>query len=132
MFGVMEARWKRSDPPLRPATSSPTQLDDHPHWRYLHDQSLEALPEADVQATRITLFGVGYEVIVMIDSLNGATQPVVTTWIIEGDRPPRLTSPWVDIPKACENQPAWRTCDTQFSMWWSCWSTPGADRSARS
>ena len=67
-------------------------------WRYLHDQVLEALPEAEVRATRITPFGVGYEAVVMIDGLNGATQPVVTTWIIEGDRPPRLTSIWVDIP----------------------------------
>lgn len=67
-------------------------------WRYLHDQILEALPESDVRATRITPFGVGYEVVVMIDGLNGATQPVVTTWIIKGDRPPRLTSTWVDIP----------------------------------
>jgi hypothetical protein len=37
-------------------------------------------------------------VIVTIDGLNGAAQPVATTWIIEGDRAPRLTSTWVDIP----------------------------------
>jgi hypothetical protein len=67
-------------------------------WRDLHDQILAALPEAEVRGTRITPFGVGYEVVVMIDGLNGATQPVVTTWIIAGDRPPRLTSTWVDIP----------------------------------
>ena len=67
-------------------------------WRYLHDQILEALPEAEVRGTRITAFGVAYEVAVMIDGLNGATQPVITTWIIEGDQPPRLTSAWVDIP----------------------------------
>ena len=67
-------------------------------WRYLHDQILEALPEGEVRATRITPFGVGYEVVVMIDGLNGATHPVITTWIVEGDRPPRLTSSWVDIP----------------------------------
>ena len=67
-------------------------------WRYLRNQILDALPDAEVRATRITPFGVGYEVVVMIDGLNGATQPVVTTWIIEGDRPPRPTSTWVDIP----------------------------------
>lgn len=67
-------------------------------WRYLHDQILAALPEAEVRATRITPFGVGYEVVVMIDGLNGATHPVVTTWISQRDRPPRLTSTWVDIP----------------------------------
>jgi filamentous hemagglutinin len=69
-----------------------------PDWRYLHDQILEALPDGSVRSTRITSFGVAYEVVVMIDGLNGATAPVVTTWMIESDRPPRLTSIWVDIP----------------------------------
>jgi hypothetical protein len=67
-------------------------------WRYLHDQILENLPEADVRGARLTPFGVSYEVIVMIDGLNGATHPVITTWIIEPDQPPRLTSTWVDVP----------------------------------
>jgi hypothetical protein len=67
-------------------------------WRYLHDAILAALPEATVRSTRITPFGIAYEVVVMIDGLNGATMPVVTTWIIDGDAMPRLTSTWVDIP----------------------------------
>jgi hypothetical protein len=67
-------------------------------WRYLHDQILEALPNAPVRSTRITPFGVAYEVVVAVDGLNGATVPVVTTWIVESDTPPRLTSTWVDIP----------------------------------
>jgi hypothetical protein len=67
-------------------------------WRYLHDQILEALPDAPVRSTRITPFGVAYEVVVSIDGLNGATVPVVTTWIAELGAPPRLTSTWVDIP----------------------------------
>ena len=67
-------------------------------WRYLHDQILAALPGAAVRATRITPFGVAYEVLVMIDGLNGATAPVVTTWIAQASKPPRLTSIWVDIP----------------------------------
>jgi hypothetical protein len=67
-------------------------------WRYLHDQILDALPDAPVRSTRITPFGVAYEVVVPIDGLNGATLPVVKTWIVEGDAPPRLTSAWVDIP----------------------------------
>jgi hypothetical protein len=67
-------------------------------WRYLHDQILEALPDAPVRSMRITPFGVAYEVVVDVDGLNGAKMPVVTTWIIEGDAPPRLTSTWVDIP----------------------------------
>lgn len=67
-------------------------------WRYLHDQILAALPAAAVRATRITPFGVAYEVVVMIDGPNGASAPVVTTWIVQGSDPPRLTSAWVDIP----------------------------------
>ena len=68
-------------------------------WRYLHDQILDGLPDALVRSTRITPFGVAYEVVVPIDGLNGATLlPVITTWIAEGDAPPRLTSTWVDIP----------------------------------
>jgi hypothetical protein len=67
-------------------------------WRYLHEQILQALPTAPVRSTRITPFGAAYEVVVPIDGLNGATLPVVTTWIVEGDAPPRLTSTWVDIP----------------------------------
>ena len=68
-------------------------------WRYLHDQILAALTDAPVRSTRITPFGVAYEVVVAIDGLNGATLPVVTTWIVEvPDAPPRLTTTWVDIP----------------------------------
>jgi hypothetical protein len=67
-------------------------------WRYLHDQILEALATSPVRSTRITPFGVAYEVVISIDGLNGATHPVVTTWIIESEGPPRLTSTWVDIP----------------------------------
>jgi hypothetical protein len=67
-------------------------------WRYLHDQILDAVPTAAVRSTRITPFGIAYEVVVPIDGLNGASLPVVTTWILAGDAPPRLTSTWVDIP----------------------------------
>ena len=67
-------------------------------WRYLHDQILDALPDGIVRGTRITPFGVAYEVVVMIDGPNGRTAPVVTTWMVERDAAPRLTSTWVDIP----------------------------------
>jgi hypothetical protein len=67
-------------------------------WRYLHDQILSAVPTAEVRGTRITPFGVSYEVVVVIDGLNGKTQPVVTTWMLASGAPPRLTSTWVDIP----------------------------------
>lgn len=67
-------------------------------WRYLHDQILAALPDGMVRGTRITPFGVAYEVVVVIDGLNGRTAPVVTTWMLEREAVPRLTSTWVDIP----------------------------------
>ena len=53
---------------------------------------------AEVRGTRITPFGVSYEVLVVIDGLNGKTLPVVTTWMLASGAPPRLTSTWVDIP----------------------------------
>lgn len=39
-----------------------------------------------------------YEVVMLVDGLNGATAPVAAIWIIEGDVPPRLVLTWVDIP----------------------------------
>lgn len=42
--------------------------------------------------------GFGYEAVVLVDGLNGATVPVATIWIIQGEQPPRLVSTWVDIP----------------------------------
>lgn len=67
-------------------------------WRYLHDQILAALPRAAVRGTRITPFGVAYEVVVIVDGLNGRAAPVATTWMVQRDAPPRRTSTWVDIP----------------------------------
>ncbi len=67
-------------------------------WRYPRDQLIEGVAEAPVLGTRITPFGVLYEVVVLVDGLNGATAPVAAIWIIEDDRPPRLVSVWVEIP----------------------------------
>ena len=67
-------------------------------WRHLRDAILDGLPDAPVRGTRITAFGVLYDVLVLVDGLNGATKPVATIWMIEPDRPPRLVSAWVDIP----------------------------------
>ena len=39
-----------------------------------------------------------WEVVGMIADLNGATHPVVMTWIVERGGPPRLTSTRVDVP----------------------------------
>ena len=67
-------------------------------WRYLHDQIIDRVIEAPVRATRITTFGVLYDVVVLIDGFNGATMPVATIWLVQSDRRPRLVSTWVDIP----------------------------------
>ena len=67
-------------------------------WRYLRDQLVEGVVEAPVLGTRTTPFGVLYEVVVIVNGLNGATAPVATIWIIDADRPPQLVSTWVDIP----------------------------------
>jgi hypothetical protein len=68
------------------------------HWRYLHDQILEAIVDAEVRGIRITPHGVLYDIVVFIDGVNGATHRVATIWLVAGDRPPRLVSTWVDIP----------------------------------
>ena len=67
-------------------------------WRYVHEQLLEAILDGEVRGTRITPHGVLYDVVVLIDGLNGATQRVATIWLVAGDRPPRLVTTWVDIP----------------------------------
>lgn len=67
-------------------------------WRYLRDQLVDGVKEAPVDGMRITPFGVLYEVVVLVDGLNGATVPVAAIWIAEDEEPPRLVSTWVDIP----------------------------------
>jgi hypothetical protein len=71
------------------ALPSPQAASDAPRRR---------LPEGEVRSTRITPFGIAYEVIVIIDGLNGRTVSVVTTWMVATNAAPRLTSTWVDIP----------------------------------
>lgn len=44
-------------------------------WRYLHEQLLDGVVQAPVRGTRITPFGVLYDVLVLVDGLNGATSP---------------------------------------------------------
>lgn len=67
-------------------------------WRYLRDQLIEGVAEAAVVGTRVTPFGVLYEVVVLVDGINGTTAPVAAIWIVEDQGPPRLVSTWVDIP----------------------------------
>lgn len=51
-----------------------------------------------MRGTRLTVFGVLYDVLVPIEGLNGATAPLVTIWLVDGARPLRLVSAWVDVP----------------------------------
>lgn len=67
-------------------------------WRYLRDQLLAAVVEATVRGMRITPFGVLYDVVVLVDGLNGSTHPVATVWLVADEDVPRLVSSWVDIP----------------------------------
>lgn len=67
-------------------------------WQYLRKQLLEGVVESPVRGTRVTPFGVLYDVVVLVDGLSGVTSSVATIWLIEGDNPPRLVSAWVDIP----------------------------------
>jgi len=67
-------------------------------WRYLHDQIRDAVVGAPARGTRITPFGILYDIVVLVDGLNGSTYPVATIWLVEGDGAPHLVSTWVDIP----------------------------------
>jgi hypothetical protein len=68
-------------------------------WRYLADRIHASLGDAPVSRIEPTAWGLRYEVVMMIDGLNGATMPVKTGWFIEaGGGAPRLTSAYVDIP----------------------------------
>lgn len=67
---------------------------DRSDWRYLQDQLVEGVAGVPVRGTRMTPFGVLYEIVLSIDGLNGATHPVMTIWLAEPDAPPRLVSTW--------------------------------------
>jgi hypothetical protein len=68
-------------------------------WRYLHDQLLAAVVGAPVRATRITPFGVLYDVVVLIDGLNG--RPI---------RSPRSGWSNVTVPRVW-SRPGWTSHD---------------------
>ena len=67
-------------------------------WHYLREQLVAAVVEAPVRGTRITPFGVLYDIVVHVDGLDGATHPVATVWLVADEDAPRLVSSWVDIP----------------------------------
>jgi hypothetical protein len=66
-------------------------------WEFLCGQILERLPNSHVTSVAAAApWGFLYEVVVMIDGLNGATHPVITAWMVEGDGAPRLVSAYVE------------------------------------
>lgn len=67
-------------------------------WRYLRDQLVAAVAGVPVRSTRITPYGVLYDVVVLVEGLNGSTHPVATVWLLADEGAPRLVSSWVDIP----------------------------------
>jgi hypothetical protein len=69
-------------------------------WPYLRDQILERLTESPVTAVRPNApYGLEYEVRIMIEGLNGETHPVITGWLVAEERPPRLLTAYVEVPR---------------------------------
>ncbi len=68
-------------------------------WQYLRDEIAGRLSGSRVSAVRESPYGFLYEVPMLIEGLNGATEEVITAWFLprEGDRP-RLTSAYVNKP----------------------------------
>jgi hypothetical protein len=50
----------------------------------LADQLAAGVVDASVRGTRITPFGVLYDIVVLVDGLSGATVPVATIWLVQG------------------------------------------------
>ena len=69
-------------------------------WTYLRDQILERLTESPVTAVRPKApYGIEYEVRIMIEGLNGETHPIITGWLVAEERPPRLLTAYVELPR---------------------------------
>ena len=71
------------------------------NWEYLAGQLLAGVQTALISRIEVKPDGTGYEVIVSVDGLNGATASVKSGWFIDAepaDASPRLTSAYVDIP----------------------------------
>ena len=68
-------------------------------WAFLRDQIAEKLPSASVTAVRENPYGFVYEVPMLIEGLNGATEEVITAWFLRKESDiPRLTTTYVNKP----------------------------------
>jgi hypothetical protein len=61
-------------------------------WRHLHDQLLTGLRDAPVRRSRISEYGVHYEVVILVEGLNGKCLPVMTGWLLAAGGVPRLVT----------------------------------------
>lgn len=67
-------------------------------WEYLRDAILRSICATEVQRIDRSRYGFRYAVSnIEVEGLNGKTAPVATRWMVEGDRPPRLSTTWVDV-----------------------------------
>lgn len=66
-------------------------------WRYLHDQCSRVWSAFPVRGTRMTPFGVVYDIVLGRRSQrrHAAGDAI---WMVEAGSLPRLVSTWVDIP----------------------------------
>lgn len=68
-------------------------------WQYLRDRILEAVPSATVATVRVRTFGTLYDVLILVEGLNGQTHEVTTAWIVKRDDDrPKLVSTCVNVP----------------------------------
>lgn len=68
-------------------------------WTYLRDEIASKLPSASVSAVRESAYGFLYEVPMLVEGLNGATEEVITAWFVQGPMgAPRLVSAYVNRP----------------------------------
>ncbi len=66
-------------------------------WRHLRDAILSGLKDAPVSAIEDSPYGRRCTVVMPIEGLNGARHEIVTAWLVEADRPPRLITTYVDL-----------------------------------
>jgi hypothetical protein len=64
-------------------------------WRYLAAQLEVGLADATPLEARSTPHGVQYAALVAVRGRNGDVVPVVSAWIIEENKPPRMTTAYV-------------------------------------
>ncbi len=68
-------------------------------WRYLRDEIAGKLPTARVSAVRESPYGFLYDLPMLLEGRNGATEEVITAWFVSKHQAaPRLVSAYVNTP----------------------------------